>query len=620
MTLLSPQIRNLTKEKLDKLWRTSLIPPKDIAVDVWAEKHLKITPHEGSVTGSLHLDRSNYMREILATLKDPAVRVVTLCFAAQTGKTLILLISAVYTVAEDPGPILFALSIDQTARYTSENRIDPLVDASELLRSLKLQDRHDWTKAKKRFATCVLSLIGGQSQRSAKSRPIKLLICDEIDDYKPASDKQAGTLAQIRERVNGWVGSKTFLSSTPTTETGNVWVSFLAGSQEFYHIPCPHCGLYQKLIFSEDTLRWDEGARLPDGKWDAELVEKTAHYICQGCGQRIEDKHKPEMILRGKWIPEAPHISSHRSFHLNSLYANWLTFGATARRFIESKDYPDALKEFRTHWLAEPWGIRTRAANQNKIANCCGTYEPGTIPEPPVAVVLTVDVQAERIWFVVRAWSGENSYLVEYGSGRDLDEVRYISQRAYAGNRISHVVIDSGWQAGTTRIYDFCIANNFIPSKGYQTLRQPFQWGKTSLGTSLLVLNTSILKDTLADKIEAEPRHWHIYKESPALREYFVQMASEQIEIKVNKQGFPFREWRKIHENNHLFDCEVMSVGVSEALGFKYVAPPSAQPQPKPKEESKHQGRFLLPDGTEAYKQQNGSFSRPDGRGYFDLR
>ena len=81
--------------------------------------------------------------------------------------------------------------------------------------------------------------------------------------------------------------------STPTVKgLSRIQREFESSDQRFYHVPCPHCGHFQPLRFSQ--LRWPEGE------------PEKAEYACEDCGCLILEHHKTDMLAKGRWQPTNP--------------------------------------------------------------------------------------------------------------------------------------------------------------------------------------------------------------------------------------------------------------------------------------------------------------------------
>jgi hypothetical protein len=118
---------------------------------------------------------------------------------------------------QDPGPMIFNLPNVELAKYTSKNRIRPMINSCEAVRKKKTDNRHDFTTLEMNFDDMVLSLVGAGSDIQAMSRPCRYLFRDEVDEI------DASTLKMIYETTTSFANRKVVDTSTTTVEEGNVW-------------------------------------------------------------------------------------------------------------------------------------------------------------------------------------------------------------------------------------------------------------------------------------------------------------------------------------------------------------------------------------------------------------
>lgn len=85
------------------------------------------------------------------------------------------------------------------------------------------------------------------------------------------------------------------MTSTPTLQSGHIWQAVLgADIEKHYFVPCPHCGEYIELKFSNLRFPSEEGL---DNSERADM----AVYVCQECGCKITDQDRDRMIRYGEW-------------------------------------------------------------------------------------------------------------------------------------------------------------------------------------------------------------------------------------------------------------------------------------------------------------------------------
>ena len=198
------------------------------------------------------------------------------------------------------------------------------------------------------------------------------------------------------------------LGSTPTIEgRSRIADWFSRGTMERFHLPCPHCGEFQPLVWGDGSgagLRWQDHD------------PATVVYACvNGCV--IEESHKLELLERGRWVAEHPERTGHRSFHLWSAYcplpgAAWPKLVA---EFLEARKARDKLQVFTNTVLGETWVDRGEAPEWQRLYDRREAWEPGTVPAGGLFLTAGADVQRDRIEVSVWAWGrGKESWLIDH--------------------------------------------------------------------------------------------------------------------------------------------------------------------------------------------------------------
>jgi phage terminase large subunit GpA-like protein len=104
------------------------------------------------------------------------------------------------------------------------------------------------------------------------SRPIRVLLLDEIDRYPASAGAEGDPTAIAESRTATFPNRKIIRVSSPTIKGAPIDQAWELSDQRWFHVPCPHCGHEQKLEFGgKDTthgLKWDAGQ------------PETAHYVC----------------------------------------------------------------------------------------------------------------------------------------------------------------------------------------------------------------------------------------------------------------------------------------------------------------------------------------------------
>jgi Bacteriophage tail assembly protein len=383
-------------------WFAALRPPPRLSLAEWAEQHARL--YDGAV-----FKPYAYQREILDAMTDPAVERITLMKSARVGYTQMLSAALGYFIAQRPSKIMIVQPTIEDAEDYSKDTVDPLHDwpvLSGLLSEAGAKKKGDTIK-RKAFPGGSLKITGANSPRAFRRIDLDVLLFDEIDGYPAVAGKEGDQIALGIKRLTQSLQPLAVLGSTPLLDgESKIADAFAAGTMERYHVPCPHCGTMQPLVWGDGTgagMRWRDG--------DPE----TTFYVCvNGCP--IDESHKLEMLEAGRWVAEQP-FKSHRSFHIWSAYcplpgAAWPKLVA---EFLAAKKDREKLQVWTNTVLGETWVDRGEAPDWRRLYDRRETWEPGTVPAGGLFLTAGADVQRDRIEVSVWAWGrGKESWLIEH--------------------------------------------------------------------------------------------------------------------------------------------------------------------------------------------------------------
>lgn len=603
-SLIPERTRERTLSRLDRCWRDVFKPITPLKPSVWCEKNIVIK--KSARPGPLRWDNAPYLREIVDCVTDDEVERITLQCAAQIGKTLGMWSILSYLGCEQPQDILLAMPDEQTAKQKVKTEFNPwLQDCLPLKRKL-LDDRYADSILLKQFSDFNLRFCGNSPSQLA-SFPICYLILDEVGKFKDATDKEAPAVSLAIERTSTFKGKRKIIAaSTPTFVGDYITQFFEEGTQEHYHVPCLDCHTFQPLVFEQLQF----GHCKHNGEWLIPEVKESTWYKCANCGGQIHDYHKPEMLRKGRWVANFPERRIHRSFQLSKLYPIWVSFGDFAAEFLQSKSFIGRYQNFYNSWRGEAWTEISNTANEESILSHRGEYPQHTIPQPPLGIVMTVDVGKRDFHYVIRGWcQNETSFLIDAGFVQSFDDLLAVAQQVIktpeGDMRISHRVIDSGYEASD--IYRFCHQHDFIPVKGFRRQNQPLKWGKVDGETlNLLEIDTTFFKDAFQAKLKVSngaPGSWNLFDSIG--NGYAKHLTGEICVEAIDKAtGQMKREWKKVGDN-HFLDCEIYQLAMAYALQLRFVkeAPPTVE------QKQIQLSKKLPPQST---------FRRPDGRDFWD--
>jgi len=522
------------------------------------------------------------VREVLESYSDPTVRQASLCFAAQTAKTMTELIALAYAIDQDPGPTMFVMPSQATARSLSEQRIQPMIDDSKLLARHKLADKHKYKIEEMSLDTMTIYMRWAGSATALASVAIKNLFMDEVDKWELASNKESDPINLAVERTKTFHNHMIFASSTPTTEDGRIWILLNSGDYREYHVPCPQCE--QLFVLKWEHVKFDADAT-------EEEIRRGTFLECPACRGAIYDKDKRGMLQRGQWCPRNPGADPQiRSYHLSELYAPWTKWGELAVKFVSASKKAkvgefEELQNFVNSSLAEPWKDIQEAVRRPEDIEVLGEQErpEGVVPAEGVRFLTCgADTQDHGFYYVVRAWGDEmESWMIRGGFVESLEglarvvwDAQYhdVHGRPYV---VGYTLIDAMGHR-TSEVYDFCRQYGQInPTKGEQRMGSPtkptridYYPGTTKAipgGVTLIRVNTTYYKDWLNNKLmiaAQDPGAFHLHAHPSS--DYIRQMTAEY----RDEKGL----WQcPSHRDNHFWDCEVLSLVAADVAGVKYM-------------------------------------------------
>src|ERR687891_1503983 len=174
-------------EAIERAWRDGLKPDPLLTVSEWADQYRVLSQRASSEPGRWRTERTPYLKEIMDCLSPSSpVQRVALMKGAQIGGTECGNCWIGYVIHQAPGPMMAVAPTVELAKRNSKQRIDPLIEESEVLRE-RVKERRSRdsgnTVLSKEFPGGVLILTGANSAVGLRSMPARYLFLDEVDGY-----------------------------------------------------------------------------------------------------------------------------------------------------------------------------------------------------------------------------------------------------------------------------------------------------------------------------------------------------------------------------------------------------------------------------------------------------
>lgn len=188
-------------------------PIEPISVADWADEHRILSAEASAEPGPWRTSRAPYQREPMNAIADRSVEKVVLMWASQLGKTDIQLNAIGYFTGHDPSPIMVVHPDLQVARDFSNDRLAPMYRDSPQLSKLVVKDKSRDSRNTilyKTFPGGRINIAGTNSPASLASKPIRVVVGDEIDRFALSAGKEGDPIALVTARTKTFYNKNSF--------------------------------------------------------------------------------------------------------------------------------------------------------------------------------------------------------------------------------------------------------------------------------------------------------------------------------------------------------------------------------------------------------------------------
>ena len=501
-------------------------------------------------------------------IRDPSVTEVVVMKAAQVGWTEILNNCIGYHIHQEPAPILLLQPTLEMAEAWSKDRLAPMLRDTPVLRNRIADPRardSGNTLLHKRFLGGHLTVIGANSPAGLASRPIRVLLCDEVDRFPTSAGTEGDPIDLAKRRTATFRNRKILMGSTPTIKgSSRIESAFEQSDQRFYMVPCPGCGAFQKLIWSQ--VRWPEGQ------------PELAVYVCQHCGKEVDEAGKLEMLLRGEW--RATKVSKGiAGFHLSGLYSLWTSWREMAQDFLRAKKFPETLQTWINTALGETWEDKGESLDASALASRRESYTADSLPKGAILLTAGTDTQDDRLETTIWAWGAdEEAWRVAHvllrgdpGQPQLWEEHDELLRRKFQTDDgrtlgIESCCVDSGGHF-TEQVYRYCAKRKRFRVWAIKGVGGPGRlvWPRRpSRGAKVRVDVWPIGVDTVKEVVYGrlrkvtEPGPGFLHFDADTDETWFEQLTSETV-VYRQVQGRRLRQWkpRGVGIRQEALDCTV---------------------------------------------------------------
>jgi phage terminase large subunit GpA-like protein len=399
-------------------------PPPIVDYLEWAKTNIvfseRITDHPGPYSEEL----VPFFSEILRALSpEEPCNIVSLAKSAQIGGTICANIFTLGSIDMAPGDFLYVHPTEENAARWSKTKLMPLVREMPGVARLFSQNSRDASNSvlyKERIdGRGAIQAAGANSPAGLSMISPRKQVQDDLAKWQmnEAGDPEV----QADSRTKAFFTGKIFKISTPMVSPGcKITANYQEGTQESYHVPCPHAGCHEL-----QELRWENMRDHIDP-----LHPEKAHFICIRCGCEIHEYHRAWMVKPengARWIAKYPdRARRHRSFRIWMAYSPFERWENLAREWIslqsggpeKRENGSGAEQTFFNDWLGLAYEADNKAVDWEVLrdrAESAG-FARGVVPAEALSLVIGVDVQGDRVEWLLVGY-GRNRYraVIDHG-------------------------------------------------------------------------------------------------------------------------------------------------------------------------------------------------------------
>lgn len=558
-------------------FQNSVRPADELPICDWLNKYVRLV--DSAISPRYDVRHTNYFREPLEQIADDDNKEIVVMAPVGAGKSGMIEALVQWIVAEESGGTLLIGQTNDTVKGWKSTRLDPSMKQNERVRPLLPSGRKARNDKKSEILFDHMPMFfTGANETGTQEKSMRWVIGDEVWQWKN------GLLDYSRARTHDRHNSRCVYVSQAGLE-GDQWdKAWLDSKQHEYHFDCPHCNHSQR--YKWEQVRYDE-VRLDNEEYNWDEIYKSVHYQCEECEGVIDDtaENRRSMSENGYYVSSG---NSHKAGRLGYRFpamAIWrIEWKTLVEKYLTAKEEEkkgnlEPLKIYQTQRLCIPWTPPKTSLDLTLQGEPyrLEDYWDGQKIDGEHQRFLTIDVQQDHFWAVVRGWRLDSSSKLLYtGKIQTWDGIRQIKDRFDVSNK--NVFIDRGYKPDEVGRKCSMCRNDTDRDLFMATLGDDANDGylKTINGLKFrrshsdifnvqtadghpyryIKFSNLLMKDMLARYMAGQASTWETPVDLP--KSYSEQVQNEhRVEIKPN-----VHRWEVIKSNrgNHLFDCEVMQI------------------------------------------------------------
>lgn len=626
--VLNPDAIDFARQLLGRARRENLKPPPNMGLVEWADTYRYLSAESSSEPGKWKTGNVEVCRGPMEAYCDPAVKVVTVMCCTQLMKTELINNIVGYHIDLDPAPMIVMQPNEKLGEAWSKDRLSTMLRDSPTLKGRIRGDKI----LHKTFAGGHVSIVGSNAPGDLAMRPVRVVLCDEVDKYPASAGDEGDPIALIAERQAVFWNAKRVHVCSPTIEgKSRIAREYKLSDRRVFEVPCPSCGHREEMVWANVVIpKDDNGKKLPE----------QSHYRCPHCETPWTEPQRQQAITQGSWRATRP-FTGHAGFNVSKLASPWESIPQLAEKWINAQGNTQLLKTFINTQLAQTWKQKGDAPEWQRLYERRDDYPIGRVPEGGLFLTGAADIQKNRIEIEIVSWGrGKRSWSVDYiviEGGIETQEVQDQLSRLVNGTwkhangvemSLLRFAIDTGYNAQV--VYNWVrkhpglvMAIKGMPPGPYPILCRPsyvdlnFEGQHVQKGVQLWGIGTDAAKTELYSWLQLDFTKDHDSSSQPPAgycrfpqynEDYFKMLTAEHLVEKQTKRGMQYG-WEKFRERNEALDCRVYNRAAAAAVGIdrfeeehwreleqalgQLSTPSSAAPAPVAEQQRTRKGRWI---------------------------
>lgn len=377
----------------------------------------------------------------------------------------------------DPCAVMMIQPTIELAQDYSKSRISPMIRDTKVLSQVFYETKsEDGAKTRdgkntilsKLFPGGRLIMCGANSPAGLASRPVRVLLADEVDRFPDSAGTEGDPVDLAAKRMTTFWNRVMGLFSTPTNEgSSRIDVEYQTGTQEEWQHECPNCGEYHLIRHTEMECETEEHK---DAKGRKIVVVNDVKWRCPDCGSIFSEDEMRKVPQ--KYISKNPAALHNgiRSFFVNGFTSPWLTWNDIMREWLEAKGDPTREKVVMNTRFGESYAQQGAFEDYQQFIRRREKYG-ADLPDGVLLLTGAVDTQDNRLEYEITGWGyGEECWGICKGvilgqpdNKATWDALDVVLDKVYrfkngTGLKVARAFIDSGGHY-TSKVYEYCEKN-----------------------------------------------------------------------------------------------------------------------------------------------------------------